>query len=90
MGTNGNGRQGWKPGFGICTAWPYDAMNGIGLNHLTSAGLCPMVCNKRVRMSMTDAVLEFEMCDLLHMFFIVQLIEDLEPVRDRLSIGLLD
>lgn len=49
-----------------------------------------MVCNKRVRMSMTDAVLELEMCDLLHMFFIVQLIEDLEPVRDRLSIGLLD
>lgn len=49
-----------------------------------------MVGNKRVRMSMTDAVLELEMRDLLHMFFIVQLIEDLEPVRDRLSIGLLD
>ena len=49
-----------------------------------------MVGNKRVRMSMTDAVLEFEMCDLLHMFFIAQLIENLEPVRDRLSIGLLD
>ena len=49
-----------------------------------------MVCNKRVRMSMTDAVLEFEVCDLFHMFFIVQTIENLDPVRDWLPVSLLN
>jgi hypothetical protein len=62
---------------------------GVGLNERLGIGLGAMIGNKRIRMAMANSVLGLQMRNLLHVLLIAEGVQDLQPVADRPSVGLL-